>query len=49
MLYVKAIVITLAVMGFFFALPLMVYAIPFGIIFLIVLAVLKEIKEKPSK
>lgn len=47
MLYLKALMITLCIAGFIFILPMLVYLIPLGIVFLIVLAVLSESKKKP--
>jgi len=42
MLWVRAILITLAIIGFFTAIPLILYALPFVVVFLIVVALLKD-------
>jgi hypothetical protein len=42
MLWLRALLITAAIIGLFSMLPLLFYAIPYVVVFLIVVAVLKE-------
>lgn len=46
MLWFRAILITLAVYGFFAALPLVFMALPFAVVLLIVVALLKDAGDK---